>query len=342
MKFGLALMNDFPPGTVPADRIACIREQVRTASVSGIDSVWVLQHYLGVMPTLQPLPLLAALASEAGDMYLGTNVLILPLRHPVGLAEDLATLDHISGGRAIAGVGLGYREDEFRSFGIPLGERIGRFAESIEVIRSLWSDERTTYRGEYFSLEEQQLSLRPIQVGGPRLWVGAGAHRTGALRAARFGDAWIIQPHVSPDRLRVLVKYYLAERARLNLGLPGELVVRRQMVLDQDRDRARATGIRAHGAVAKKYAAMNRSRDRQAGQDRQVWADAAQRSDGDGAGADIFGDPAMAINSIRALEAQGFTYVILRMQWYDLSQKDMLHTLELFRNYVLPAFDTAP
>src|SRR5206468_9045028 len=120
VKFGLALMNDFPPGTRAADRLPMLREQVRAAAAAGIDSVWVLQHYLGNMPTLQPVPLLSALASDAGDMYLGTNMLILPLRHPVGVAEEFATLDHISNGRAIAGFGMGYRENEFASFGIPM------------------------------------------------------------------------------------------------------------------------------------------------------------------------------------------------------------------------------
>ncbi len=139
MKFGLALMNDFPPGTVAADRIAALREQVRAAAAAGIDSVWVLQHYLGNMPTLQPVPLLSALAADAGDMFLGTNMLILPLRHPVGVAEEFATLDHLSNGHAIAGFGMGYRENEFTSFGVPMNERASRFEESVQIVRSLRS-----------------------------------------------------------------------------------------------------------------------------------------------------------------------------------------------------------
>jgi alkanesulfonate monooxygenase SsuD/methylene tetrahydromethanopterin reductase-like flavin-dependent oxidoreductase (luciferase family) len=126
VRFGLAIMNDFPPGTVPAERMPLLREQVRAAADAGIESVWVLHHYLGNMPTLQPLPLLAALAAEAGDMFLGTNMFILPLSHPVAVAENYATLDHITGGRVIAGFGMGYRENEFESFGIPLSDRVSR------------------------------------------------------------------------------------------------------------------------------------------------------------------------------------------------------------------------
>jgi alkanesulfonate monooxygenase SsuD/methylene tetrahydromethanopterin reductase-like flavin-dependent oxidoreductase (luciferase family) len=83
MQFGLAIMNDSPPGTAAAERVPLLREQVRAAREAGIGSIWVLRHYLGNMPTLRPVPLLAALAEDAGSMFLGTNMFILPLRHPV-------------------------------------------------------------------------------------------------------------------------------------------------------------------------------------------------------------------------------------------------------------------
>jgi alkanesulfonate monooxygenase SsuD/methylene tetrahydromethanopterin reductase-like flavin-dependent oxidoreductase (luciferase family) len=185
VKFGLAVMNDFPPGAVAADRVPLLREQVRAASAAGLDSVWVLQHYLGNMPTLQPLPLLSALAADAGPMSLGTNMFILPLRHPVDVAEEFATLDHLAGGRVIAGFGMGYRENEFASFGIPMDERASRFEESIAIVRGLWSGAPMSFRGRHFTIEDQRLSLPPVQPGGPQVWIGAGPHKAGARRAAR-------------------------------------------------------------------------------------------------------------------------------------------------------------
>src|SRR4051812_42718523 len=98
LKFGLAIMNDFPPDVVPADRIAPMREQVRAARDAGLSSIWMPQPYLGSMPTLQPLPTLAAMAQDAGEMTLGTNMFILPLRHPVDVAEAFAPLDPPPGG----------------------------------------------------------------------------------------------------------------------------------------------------------------------------------------------------------------------------------------------------
>ena len=335
MKFGLALMNDFPPGAVAADRIAALREQVRAAAAAGIDSVWALQHYLGNMPTLQPVPLLSALAADAGEMYLGTNMLILPLRHPVGVAEEFATLDHISNGHAIAGFGMGYRENEFASFGIPMAERVSRFEESVAIVRSLWSGEPVSFHGEHFQLDGQRISLPPVQRGGPRVWIGAGPHRTGARRAARLGDAWIIPPHEAPERLRVLLGHYRAERELLGLSEPGEFVVRRELVLDDDPDRARSIGVRARSALTRQYAAFNAPDQTSGYQHLKSDADAEQTA----SESYLFTDPGGAIRALKELEASGFTYVVLRMQWFDLTQQRMLHTLEMFRDHVRPAFD---
>ena len=335
MKFGLAIMNDFPPDVVPADRVAQLREQVRAAAAAGIDSVWVLQHYLGNMPTLQPVPLLSALAADAGDMFLGTNMLILPLRHPVGVAEEFATLDHISNGHAIAGFGMGYRENEFTSFGVPMNERASRFEESVQIVRSLWSGEQTTFHGEHFHIDDQRISLSPVQPGGPRIWIGAGPHKTGARRAARLGDAWIIPPHETPERLQILLGHYREERERLGLSEPADFVVRRELVLDDDPERARSIGIAARTALTRKYAAFNAPDQTPGYQHLSSDADAEQTADR----SYLFTDPAGAITALKELESHGFTYVVLRMQWFDLPQERMLQTLEVFRDHVRPAFE---
>jgi alkanesulfonate monooxygenase SsuD/methylene tetrahydromethanopterin reductase-like flavin-dependent oxidoreductase (luciferase family) len=333
LKFGLAIMNDFPPDVVPADRIAMLREQVRAASQSGISSVWALQHYLGSMPTLQPVPLLATLSQDAGEMTLGTNMFILPLHHPVDVAEDFATLDHLTGGRAIAGFGMGYRENEFESFGIPMGDRVGRYEESITLIRQLWSGESTTFDGEHFRVKDQHISLEPVQPGGPPIWIGAGPHKAGAQRAARLGDAWIVPPHVTPEKLKVVLGHYRAERDRLGRG-PSELVVRRELVLDHDRDRARAIGVEARGALTRKYAEYNAPQQGDAY--KHLATDTAAEEVADASY--LFTDPAGAVAALKDLEAQGLTYIVLRMQWYDLAQEQVLTTLELFKDEVLPAF----
>lgn len=334
MRFGLAIMNDFPPGTVPAERIPLLREQVRAAADAGIESVWVLHHYLGNMPTLQPLPLLAALAADAGDMFLGTNMFILPLSHPVAVAEDYATLDHITGGRVIAGFGMGYRENEFESFGIPLSDRASRYGESVQIIRGLWSGGEVNFAGQHFTVSGQRISLPPVQPGGPEIWVGAGAHRTGAHRAARLGDAWMVPPHATPERLATVLRYYQDERERLGRGPARDVIVRRELVLDEDPGKARSIGIAARGALTRQYAQFNAPDQTESYRHLQSDAAAADVADQ----SYLFTDPARAVESLQALEKAGITYVVLRAQWYDLPQAQMLRTLKLFRDRVRPAF----
>jgi alkanesulfonate monooxygenase SsuD/methylene tetrahydromethanopterin reductase-like flavin-dependent oxidoreductase (luciferase family) len=334
MKFGLAIMNDFPPGVVAAERIDQLREQVAAARDAGFSSVWMLQHYLGNMPTLQPLPTLAALTAVTGNMDIGTNMLILPLHHPVEVAEHYATLDHLSGGRVIAGFGMGYRENEFDAFGIPLDERKSRYEESVEIIRALWSGAPVTYHGRHFSLDDQRISLPPRQEGGPRIWIGAGAHRAGARRAARLGDGWIIPPHVSLSRLSTVLQWHRQEAERIGVVRSHEYVVRRELVLDADGDRAREIGVGARGALTRAYAAFN-APDR-TGSYRHLQSDQAAAEVADESY--LFGTPEMAVAKLAELQELGVCYVIVRMQWYDLPQERLLSTLRLFRDEVMPHF----
>ena len=334
LKFGLALMNDFPPDVSPSTRVGALREQAGAAAVSGVESVWVLQHYLGSMPTLQPLHLLAALAADTGEMSVGTNMYILPLRHPVGAAEEFSTLDHLTGGRVIAGLGMGYRENEFEAFGIPMTERLGRFTESVEIMRRLWSGERVSYSGRYFSIDDEKISLPPVQPGGPQIWIGAGGLPKAIDRAARLGDAWIIPPHVTGDRLVEALSLYLDARERHGRTGRPELVVRREILLDEDRDRAWQLGSAARAALTRMYSAYNPP-DRSVDYRHLSSADEAAKRAKE---VYLFTDPEGAVEELSALQAAGITKVVLRMQWFDLPQDRMLHSLELFRQRVLPAF----
>jgi alkanesulfonate monooxygenase SsuD/methylene tetrahydromethanopterin reductase-like flavin-dependent oxidoreductase (luciferase family) len=329
----LAIMNDFPPGTVPGERIELLREQVAAARAAGIESIFVLQHYLGNMPTLQPIPLLAALASSAAGMTLGTNMFILPLRHPVAVAEEFATLDHLTGGHTVAGFGLGYRENEFESFGVGMAERVRRFDESVHIIRGLWRGAPTTYQGQYYSVTDQHISLVPVRAGGPPIWVGAGSHRAGAARAAALGDGWILAPHTAPDRARRLIDVYRDERARLGLAGPGELVLRRELVLDEDASRARAIGLAARNNLTRRYAEYNAPDATGTYRHLRAEADALDVADQ----AYLFTDPSTAVAKLRQVAALGIDHVLLRAQWYDLGQEQVLATLRLFGEHVRPA-----
>jgi alkanesulfonate monooxygenase SsuD/methylene tetrahydromethanopterin reductase-like flavin-dependent oxidoreductase (luciferase family) len=267
-------------------------------------------------------------------MDVGTNMFILPLHHPVEVAELFSTLDHLSGGHAVAGFGMGYRDNEFAAFGVPLDERKDRYEESIELVRALWSGETVHHEGRYFRVEGEKISLTPVRPGGPPVWVGAGAHKAGALRAARLGDAWIIPPHVSPERLQTVLAWYGEELDRLGRRSGREVVLRRELVLDHDAGKARERGLQARGELSAAYGAYN-APDKTGTYKHLAGTDAATEV------ADasyIFGTPETAVERLKELEAAGVTYVVLRMQWYDLPQADVLATMQLFRDEVLPHF----
>ncbi len=326
MRFGLALATDFPPGTDVRARIGPLLEQVAAAREAGFDSIWALQHYLGNLPTLQPLPLLARLAAETGRMRVGTNMFILPLRHPVDVAEDFATLHHLAEGGAIAGLGLGYRENEFAAFGVSLDDRVNRFTEAVAILRALWAGEAVTVAGEHYRLDRAAISLPAPEIP---IWVGAGPHRTGAQRAAQLGDAWIVPPHVAPDELLRLLGHHASAGG-------SQVVLRREVLLHEDGDKARHLGVQARIGQSRAYAAFNvpdatasyRHLTQQADLEEGVRA-TADRSY-------LFGTPEECVAKLHQLEALGVSDVIVRMQWFDLPHEVVLSSLDLFARHVLP------
>jgi alkanesulfonate monooxygenase SsuD/methylene tetrahydromethanopterin reductase-like flavin-dependent oxidoreductase (luciferase family) len=140
MKVGLFVNTQFPEGNRVADRIPEIVEQVRTARDAGFSSLWFPHHWLTApMQMLQITPMMGFIAAHAQGMTIGPNILILPPQNPMHVAEEAATLDVLTGGNYILGVGQGYREPEFDAFGIKLSERAPRCTESINLMKRLWT-----------------------------------------------------------------------------------------------------------------------------------------------------------------------------------------------------------
>lgn len=168
------------------------------AEALGFDSVWVGDSILA-RPRLEPLTTLAAVAARTQRVKLGTAVLLPALRHPVVLANEVANLDILSGGRVILGVGIAARhpavEREFAACGVPFSRRLGIFEETVEILRQLWSEPQVTFRGRHFQLENVTAGLRPA--GRPTIpfWLGSSAAADNTLRrVVRLADAWFPNP----------------------------------------------------------------------------------------------------------------------------------------------------
>jgi alkanesulfonate monooxygenase SsuD/methylene tetrahydromethanopterin reductase-like flavin-dependent oxidoreductase (luciferase family) len=142
-------------------------------------------------------------------MTIGPNILILPPLNPMHVAEEAATLDVLTGGNYILGVGLGYRQSEFDAFGIPLAERAPRFNEAIQLMRRLWSEERVSHRGRFYTVNDAGIGVKPVRPGGPPIYIAAQAD-VSVRRAARIGDAWLIVNSSGLGTIAPLMQTYRA------------------------------------------------------------------------------------------------------------------------------------
>ncbi|MGH7059132.1 MAG: LLM class flavin-dependent oxidoreductase [Stellaceae bacterium] len=192
MKVGLFVNTQFPEGVDLAARVPEMVAQLRAAREAGFASLWFPHHWLTQpMRMLQITPVMAYLAAYAEGMTIGPNILILPPLNPVHVAEEAATFDVLTGGNYVLGLGLGYRQPEFDAFGIPLAERAPRFNESVALMRRLWTEDRVTHRGRFYTVNDAGLGAKPVRPGGPPLYI-AGQAAVSVRRAARIGDAWLI------------------------------------------------------------------------------------------------------------------------------------------------------
>jgi alkanesulfonate monooxygenase SsuD/methylene tetrahydromethanopterin reductase-like flavin-dependent oxidoreductase (luciferase family) len=332
MRLGLALSVQHRPEDSQAARFAEHVEQVRLARAVGFSSVWASQHYLSDPFTyFQPLPTLGRIAAEAEGMTLGTGVLLLPLHQPVDLAEQLATLDVISGGRLVVGLGLGYRDAENKAFGLNPRERVGRLVEGLQVLERLWSGEPVSYEGKHFTLRDVRISMPPAQRPRPPIWLAANTD-PGVRRAARLGDAWLMNPHTTGAALQRQLALFHDTRRQAGRPAAREVPLLRECCVAPTTAAALAAGGPFLDA---KYGAY-----RSWEQDKALPADDQWSAMFEELARDRFllGEPARVRDEIaRYREALGVTTLIVRVQWPGMAQADVLRSIRLLGEQVLPA-----
>lgn len=176
------------------------REAARIEAL-GYDSVWTSEHIFFYFPTFDALNTLAAAAALTSRIQLGTAVMLLPLRPAALAAKETTTVDVISGGRLVLGIGVGGEyPKEFEAVGVPVKQRGSRTDEAIDVLRRLWNEDSVTFEGRYTKLSGVTLQPKPVQPGGPPLWI-AGRSKAAVRRAGLLGDGYL--PYLfSPDRYR--------------------------------------------------------------------------------------------------------------------------------------------
>ena len=186
VKFGIAIPQFYPEGKVD---LAVLDEYLAAAEALDYHSGWVQEEILR-SPALDAIGLLTYAAARTTRLVLGTAVLITPVRNPLHLAKELLTLDHLSKGRLIVGVGLGTYTTTYPAFGIPAELRARRFAEGIRVMKKLWTGDSVTFDGDYHKLQGERMLPKPYQKPHPPIYFGGNAEAA-LKRTAKMGDGWV-------------------------------------------------------------------------------------------------------------------------------------------------------
>src|SRR5881397_874302 len=238
MQFGLMLRAQFPGGDDMPARFQELLEQARLADALGFDSITKGMHYSSApWQGLQQLPFLSRLMAEAPDVRFNFGLVLLSLHKPLDVAEQIATVDVMSGGKVIFGVALGYRDVEFLAFGTTQKERVKRFEENLEAVRRLWTEDVVDMVGSHFTLLGASASTKPVQKPMPPIWIGANADAA-IRRAARLGDCWYINPHSTLTTLARQLDLYKRALDECGKPFPTELPMRREVFVAGTREEA--------------------------------------------------------------------------------------------------------
>jgi len=226
-------------------------ELVRRVEALGFDSVWCGDHVSFNLPLYESLTLLASYASITERIRLGTAVYLLALRAPAVAAKVTSTLDALSGGRLVFGVGVGGENPkEFEACGVPHRERGARVTEAIDVVRALWRHTPATFKGRFTSFENVSIDPKPVQPGGPPIWVG-GRSDAALARAGRQGDGWVSYV-VTPERYARSLEKIRAAAAAAGRSLDGFATAHLTFItVGRDYERAREAWV---ARLSRRYA----------------------------------------------------------------------------------------
>jgi probable F420-dependent oxidoreductase len=322
MKVGLSPLQ----GQVSFDET--LRECER-AEAAGFDSVWLGEHHNNRILHPAPLVGLAAIASRTSRIGLGTGVLLLPLYHPMMVAEEGAMVDMISGGRLILGIGAGYAPEEFAAFGTSLKERGSRMEEGAALLLRLWTEEHVDHRGKHFQVTDATVAPRPVQQPRPPIWFGAWAPPA-MHRAARLGDAWFVGPSASLAEIAPSARIYRGACREYGRG-DGEVALFRYVfVADTKKAAVDTAGSAFVEAFERMYFRWPHPVVRRPPGDLTIERLAEDRI--------IFGDPQNCIDEINRFRRElNVKHLVCRFSVPGIPRDACARSFDLFAREVMPA-----
>lgn len=331
IEVGVMLRGQYPLDTDPVAAAEDVIGQARLADRLGYASIVKGSHYSTPdYLALQQFPLLARLTGEVHRARLVAGVVLLPLHKPLDVAEQIATLDVLSGGRIVLGVGLGYRTVELAAFGTTLAERGRRATESLIALRRLWAGGEVSMVGSHFELDGAVCHPGPIQRPHPPIWVGASADAA-LHRAVDHGTCWYVGPHATITTLVGQVERYRELLDRADKPFPAEFPMRREAFVAATREEA----LRLAGPhLARKYASYHA-----AGQSEQLPAGESLAGGLDRLVADRFligSSDEVAGQMIDIHDRLGVNHLVLSMEWAGMDRSAAQDGLIRMAEEVLP------
>ena len=332
MLFGLMLRGQFPHGDDMTARFAEMMAQARLADRLGYSCITMGSHYAGYpFQYFQQLPFLARVAAEAPNLRLNAGLVLLSLHKPLDIAEQLASIDVLSGGRLIFGAGLGYREVEFKAFGMVQKDRVIRFEENLAAVKRLWTEDHVTMTGSHFELDNATVSLKPVQLPHPPIWIGANAD-VAIRRAARLGDCWYMNPHNRIGTISRQVEIYKRALDEYGKPLPHEFPIRREVFVAASRDEAMRLCAESLAAKYKIYAEWGQDKVMPEGDN-----DLSLAFDDLARDRFLIGSPDEVTEQVLALHRRtGANHIIASMQWPGTPPAASMDSMQMLAEEVFP------
>jgi alkanesulfonate monooxygenase SsuD/methylene tetrahydromethanopterin reductase-like flavin-dependent oxidoreductase (luciferase family) len=329
-QFGLVVRGQAEEGENIVRRFHETLAFVRLADRLGFDSITKTAHYSAhPFQMLQLVPMLARFAAEAPRLRLNAGVLLLPLLSPLHVAEEFATLDVITTGKIILGVGLGYRDVEFKAFGVPRAQRARRFEANLIAIKRLWTEATVRMQTPYFELDDASCAPQPLQKPHPPIWVGANADPA-IQRAARLGDCWYIGPAIAMPALERQMDLYKRALDAAGKPFPTELPMRREVFVAKTRSEAIRLCAPYLGA---KYAAYHAWRQDMPDDDRGL----GQAFDDLIGDRFLIGSPDDVAEQMLALRRRlGVNHLVMSTEWAGMPESLATETIEMLAEEVFP------
>lgn len=232
VQFGIAIPQAFGKGPFDA---TIIEKFVKQADTLRYHSLWVQEVIDAAL--LEPVGLLTYTAALTQRIRLGSAILLTTLRSPLQTAKTLSSLDQLSRGRLIIGVGLGSNTNVYPGYGISTDKRLRRFIEGVELMKLLWTEERVSHASEFWKLVDERVEPKPVQKPHPPLWFG-GSHPNALRRAVRLGDGWL-GGRTSTDKFRAQVAGVRQALEELKRD-PATFMIGKRVYIAVDKDTGRA------------------------------------------------------------------------------------------------------